>query len=101
MGGGDVLMQQAEGRGARGTGEVELGKLALGEGGGKPTPSLPIREGDAGIVGIHNGYSYRFSIYLNWLLSRNSLPPPFRYVNSATLVPLKGRQFFLICLYAR
>ena len=30
MGGGDVLVQQAQGRGARGTGEVELGKLALG-----------------------------------------------------------------------
>ena len=29
---GDVLVQQAQGRGARGTGEVELGKLAFGEG---------------------------------------------------------------------
>ena len=33
VGGGDVLVQQAQGRGARGTGEVELGKLAFGEGG--------------------------------------------------------------------
>ena len=32
MGGGDVLVQQAQGRGARCTGEVELGELALGEG---------------------------------------------------------------------
>ena len=38
MGGGDVLVQQAQGRGARGTGEVELGKLAFGEGRGRPTP---------------------------------------------------------------
>ena len=87
VGRGDILVQQAQGRGARCAGEVELGELALGEGGGRPTPALPLREGDTVIVGIHNGYSYRFSIYLNWLLSRNSLPPPFRYVNSATLVP--------------
>ena len=60
MGGGDVLVQQAQSRGARGTGEVELGKLAFGEGGGKPTPALPIREGDTGIVGIHNGYRFRY-----------------------------------------
>ena len=33
MGRGDVLVQQAQGRGARGTGEVELGKLAFGKGG--------------------------------------------------------------------
>ena len=30
VGRGDVLVQQAQGRGARGTREVELGKLALG-----------------------------------------------------------------------
>ena len=33
VGGGDVLVQQTQGRGARGAGEVELGELALGEGG--------------------------------------------------------------------
>ena len=33
MGGGDVLVQQAQGRGARCTGEVELGEFAFGEGG--------------------------------------------------------------------
>ena len=38
MGGGDVLVQQAQGRGARCAGEVELGELALGEGRGRPTP---------------------------------------------------------------
>ena len=32
VGGGDILVQQAQGRGARCTGEVELGELALGEG---------------------------------------------------------------------
>ena len=32
VGGGDVLVQQAQGRGARCAGEVELGKLAFGEG---------------------------------------------------------------------
>ena len=32
VGGGDVLVQQAQGRGARCTREVELGELALGEG---------------------------------------------------------------------
>ena len=32
VGRGDVLVQQAQGRGTRGTGEVELGELALGEG---------------------------------------------------------------------
>ena len=32
VGGGDILVQQAQSRGARGTGEVELGKLAFGEG---------------------------------------------------------------------
>ena len=32
VGRGDVLVQQAQGRGARGTGKVELGELALGEG---------------------------------------------------------------------
>ena len=35
VGGGDVLVQQAQGRGARGAGEVELGKLAFGEGGNR------------------------------------------------------------------
>ena len=39
MGGGDVLVQQAQGRGARGAGEVELGELAFGEGGGKERPT--------------------------------------------------------------
>ena len=38
MGRGDVLVQQAQGRGARCAGEVELGKLALGEGRGRPLP---------------------------------------------------------------
>ena len=32
VGGGDVLVQQAQGRGARSAGEVELGELAFGEG---------------------------------------------------------------------
>ena len=32
VGRGDVLVQQAQGRGARCAGEVELGKLAFGEG---------------------------------------------------------------------
>ena len=32
VGRGDVLVQQAQGRGARCAGEVELGELALGEG---------------------------------------------------------------------
>ena len=45
MGGGDVLVQQAQGRGAWGTGEVELGKLAFGEGTASPLP-LP-RRGDS------------------------------------------------------
>ena len=56
MGGGDVLVQQAQGRGARGTGEVELGKLAFGEGReGKPLPP-PSPKGRelADIVGIHD-----------------------------------------------
>ena len=39
VGRGDVLVKQAQGRGARCTGEVELGELAFGEGGeGKPLP---------------------------------------------------------------
>ena len=33
MGRGDVLVKQAQGRGARCTREVELGELAFGEGG--------------------------------------------------------------------
>ena len=54
VGGGDVLVQQAQGRGARGTGKVELGKLAFGEGGGRPLPRLSQGEGLADIVGIHD-----------------------------------------------
>ena len=38
VGRGDILVKQAQGRGARGTGKVELGALAFGEGGGRPTP---------------------------------------------------------------
>ena len=53
MGRGDILVKQAQGRGARCTREVELGELAFGEGreGASPLP-LPIR-GDIVIVGIH------------------------------------------------
>ena len=39
MGRGDILVKQAQGRGARCTGEVELGELAFGEGGGKERPT--------------------------------------------------------------
>ena len=61
MGRGDVLVQQAQGRGAWGTGEVELGKLAFGEGGGRPTPNPSLYGGElADIVGIHNGYRFRY-----------------------------------------
>ena len=95
VGGGDVLVQQAQGRGARCTGEVELGKLAFGEGGEGPLPRLSQGEELADIVGIHNGYSYRFSIYLNWLLSRKSLPPPRRsIIITLCSSPLKGDSSF-------
>ena len=62
VGGGDVLVQQAQGRGARGTGEVELGELTFGEGRGKerPTPNPSLYGGElADIVGIHNCVVFR------------------------------------------
>ena len=59
MGRGDVLVKQAQGRGARCTREVELGELALGEGEREASP-LPLqRRGDADIVGIHNCVVFR------------------------------------------
>ena len=52
---GDVLMQQAKGRRARGARKVELGKLALGKGGGRPTPNPSLYGGEfTDIVGIHD-----------------------------------------------
>ena len=61
MGGGDVLVQQTQCRGARCDGEVELGELAFGEGRGRPTPNPSLYGGElADIVGIHNGYRFRY-----------------------------------------
>ena len=61
VGRGDVLVQQAQGRGARSAREVELGELTLGEGGEGPLPP-PSPKGRelADIVGIHNGYRFRY-----------------------------------------
>ena len=61
VGRGDVLVQQAQGRGARCAREVELGELALGERGGRPTPNPSLYGGElADIDGAHGGYRFSF-----------------------------------------
>ena len=61
MGGGDILVKQAQGRGARCAREVELGELAFGEGGEGPLPP-PSPKGRE-LAGIATGFDFSILNY--------------------------------------